>query len=466
MTQSMISDQMDLGGVHPNILEAIRSSGKTWLEILGELCDNSFDAGASRVDIEFHRGDKIVVTDDGNGCDDIERMLTLGDHYGQPTTSLGVYGVGLKDAACSLWGKLGIETVKGGVMRSAYVDWQGLVDSRSWRVPAPVETDAPPSVKGTKLTFLNVGKGSPRNHKRLVDDLSFTFAPALASGKTISIAILSRTPKLITAWQTPRMQHTQKGSFELQGRPVSFFVGVVPDGVKNERMGMTYRFRHRTIKTTLAGLGEFDTTRICGIVDLGRGWRLGRNKTEVVDAHLGELYREIYERCEGFLRFADDAARRHRKDDIEGRVSEQLRVLLRKEKRQKGDSHGSHGRGNGERARNPRTTQPDNGTGARRRGGLRMRFAPLSERVAEYDADAKIVKLNEDHPFIAAAREGGGNIKVLVMACVQEIVQHYCTIDRDKLFKRKQYTGYHDMFCDLLAEQAQCGPGDKVCTGA
>ena len=50
--------------------------------VLKELVENSLDAGATRIDIEYHRGgDKFLsVTDDGRGMDREDALLCLERH--------------------------------------------------------------------------------------------------------------------------------------------------------------------------------------------------------------------------------------------------------------------------------------------------------------------------------------------------------------------------------------------------
>ena len=56
-------------GPTPEILKALKQNGgMPWLVVLGELIHNSFDAGAKQVVVTVGPGKRIVVADDGNGC--------------------------------------------------------------------------------------------------------------------------------------------------------------------------------------------------------------------------------------------------------------------------------------------------------------------------------------------------------------------------------------------------------------
>ena len=86
------------------ILTALSQQNLKWEIVLAELVDNSLDAGASRVDIRLGPGKSLSIKDDGVGCKDIAVMVRPGDRQVHETTSLGRYGIGLKDAALFLRG--------------------------------------------------------------------------------------------------------------------------------------------------------------------------------------------------------------------------------------------------------------------------------------------------------------------------------------------------------------------------
>jgi sensor histidine kinase regulating citrate/malate metabolism len=64
-----------------------------WSTILGELIDNAFDAGATRIRLTLGK-DRLRIEDNGVGCPDRARMLTAGKHTRHESTRLGRCGRG------------------------------------------------------------------------------------------------------------------------------------------------------------------------------------------------------------------------------------------------------------------------------------------------------------------------------------------------------------------------------------
>ena len=93
----MASRPLDLTP-NTHIIEAQRERDLSFPQCLSELVDNSLDAGGSEISIRYDK-ENLRIVDNGCGCDDIERMLRMGEHSSHSTTTSGRYGVGLKDAS-------------------------------------------------------------------------------------------------------------------------------------------------------------------------------------------------------------------------------------------------------------------------------------------------------------------------------------------------------------------------------
>jgi len=284
------------------LFEGYRNKKFTWKETLGELCDNSFDAGATNIEIAFKKKNVLVVSDNGNGCRDIEGMLTISKHLEQETTSLGRYGIGLKETACLFWGKMLVETIYKGTKYQASVDWPWMSKNNcaDFKILTPVP--AADSEVGTSITFLKHDRKKPPNYQPLADALGYLFYPAIADGRQIRILTLNGSIVLVKAWEIPKIEDMLKDEFEINGKSVNLMAGIVPAGTKNYKSGFTFTFGHRVVQENDSfGAKDKGTSRICGIVRLGSNWRLEKNKGSITDPDIDLLEDEIFSRCEGIL---------------------------------------------------------------------------------------------------------------------------------------------------------------------
>lgn len=403
---------MNIGkNIGPSLLRGINARGLAWHEAIGELCDNSLDAGASRVSVEFAKSKTLVVRDDGNGCQDIERMLTLGDHFKQSTTQVGRYGVGLKEAACWLWGELRINSIHKGVRRTAYVNWPALERQKTWELPDPIVSEA--NGRGTVLTFLNYTRKTP-DYARLAEELGYRFAPALLSGRQIVIEGPRKQPFVCVPWRMPDLEQIIQETFEVRGKQVKLTAGIVQEGHRNPRPGFSFAHRHRIIDTSGMGSNGLSVARICGIVELDGKWQLGTNKTKIVDDDQDELADAIFARCEPILRKAATQAEVLRNSALQDAVTAELRMLLSNSKTAKAKRNGRanpSGRvqptGQGSTHKRARRTQPGERFIERCRvGHIRMEWQDRDDDLlGQVDLPGDVIYMNANHPRLKRHRE-------------------------------------------------------------
>lgn len=99
-----------------------------WPTILGELVDNAFDADATHVVFTLEK-DRLRIEDNGVGCANLELMLKAGLNTRHPTTRLGRYGIGFKQAVTSAGQFVRVASVHQGMLRKVSVDWDELARS-------------------------------------------------------------------------------------------------------------------------------------------------------------------------------------------------------------------------------------------------------------------------------------------------------------------------------------------------
>jgi len=90
------------------LLRVLRSSGVNLQTAMGEILDNSIDAGASEIDVYVFKNDReksnIMVVDNGKGMNDVtlRGAFTLAKELKFGIDQIGKYGMGMKTAALSL----------------------------------------------------------------------------------------------------------------------------------------------------------------------------------------------------------------------------------------------------------------------------------------------------------------------------------------------------------------------------
>lgn len=392
----------------PAYLEAMRRQGLSWRDLFGELIDNSFDARASRVGIELvPKTRRVVIDDDGDGCDDVERMLTIGDHLRQPGTRLGRYGVGLKDVGVTLWGEMTIDTTTGRKRQHCCVDWKRLKGTTDWDSADPVEMERDRE-HGTRIEFRRIDRDVPRSVEKLAADLGFVFAPALREGKQI---VIDKGKKRVVCkpYQLPLLEDIVEEQFEVDGKWVRLRVGIVKDGEKNEKPGFIFYHEHRAIQNSALGSGDssvsYSVSRIAGEVELGPKWILSKNKTGIVEGQ-DELGAAIFARCRVIFEKAKLRTRELKLDGLSKEVQYMLDGMLKKGKEKRGDGE-SNGTAKPRGTKRKRKKAKDIQAGDKvleqmGGGGVKIDFGNMGGgRLGRAELDPPGVMLDRDNGYVA-----------------------------------------------------------------
>lgn len=393
------------------LIHALSQQNLKWEQVLSELVDNSIDAGASRVDIEFGPSRRLAIIDDGQGCKDIEAMFRLGDHRAHSTTKLGRYGIGLKDAALFLKGVTDIDTVHKSQRSRVAIDWNGIQDHDGrWCAPDPVVTvtnDKP----GTTITFSGFSRRLPRQDEQR-DKLGFIFAPALLSGRQIRLCTKGKAYPC-SPYQLPTLTDMVQASFSIEGRGITLRAGIVADGVKNRYPGFTLQHGHRAIITTALGAKHYSVSRIAGIVELDGSWALTKNKDDITELQ-DELGETLFRACEGMLRKADLQSQQLESTALNATVSELLsdaiRQAARKQRERRTDSDEPQvgtmeptGSGR-QRRRASKVSDKDGPIDKAAKKGLTLDWGDLDNVIGKADLTAGRVTLNSGMPILESLR--------------------------------------------------------------
>jgi len=271
----------------PSLLHAVRNQGLSWNTCLCELIDNAFDADASEVELVFGP-DTVEIHDNGQGCADLVKMLTLGDRQDHGSTLLGRYGIGLKDAAISLGDTIVIISRQEGTERKLSCNWKQLERRARWEIAGPNITPTT-TANGTSISI----QGNLKKRKSLpdiIEKLGLTYLPALQAGKHIRWRFM-REPglKLVTPFAFPRLEHQRTETLVVDGKTATVTMGLlVPDqaGVQPDKcLGLMLIYGYRVIAMNERfGLGHAPTPRLFGTITFSRDWELTKNKSGLVEA--------------------------------------------------------------------------------------------------------------------------------------------------------------------------------------
>ena len=377
-----------MGNCRPttHLIQSIMSQKMDWWKALAELADNGFDAGASTVQIEVSN-DALTITDDGCGVSNVECLLTLGQHDEHEGPTLGVYGIGTKDAWLSCSDTMAVDSVCNGVRIHGLFDIRDIIE-KDFNFTDPVSSQSE-CESYTSLRFrLRDGKRPPG--KPAFDRLAWVFTPAINAGKKIVVkhrkGALALQPAML-----PEMSDRVADTFSVDGRMVSIDIGLTNgESVTNGPIWLV--FGHRIISGTSLGTGNYGIKNIAGTITLHDEWKslLTKHKDDLtIETDL--LESEIFQRIEPLLVVAQQISETFESVLLTNELSNMLNSTVQKAQRKQGT---------GKR----RQTRASSGTVKPVNTGRRHTSA---EEVNQNDGDVK----ERDCDFKPNARQRGIHVK-------------------------------------------------------
>lgn len=274
------------------IIESIRNQNHDWMKILSEFIDNAFDAGATRVELDF--GDRILtVRDDGGGCADPSMMVTLGHRKSHEQTKLGMYGIGMKEGAMCAGDEVHIATVHKGILRTVSANWAKMIRENNWNIGHSFMKESADT--GTTITIKSLIKRSLPKKSSLLTYLSRTYSPAIKSGRQIRLKMSSKQPwEMVAEYPMPNMNPMTTQEVHVRGKTARVTAGIVSPNQEFRERGLIISSSYRVIcRNQSIGLGDNPTPGLFGWVELGSGWPLTKMKDDLSD-YKEELGNEIY----------------------------------------------------------------------------------------------------------------------------------------------------------------------------
>jgi hypothetical protein len=160
---------------------------------------------------------------------------------------------------------------------------------------------------GMKIHFPMCGK-QLNDVTRLLDELSFFYAMRLQQGIRIE-AIYNGESRVLKPNLGPKLRDTVRVDGELYGKTFSGWFGIICDGEKPSRHGMSVFWGHRLMQTTGDCCGDFNTARVYGVLNLGIDFQPNPLKDGLCDEdEWNELMAAVYSQIKPVLEQADAEA--------------------------------------------------------------------------------------------------------------------------------------------------------------
>jgi len=394
-----------------HILRSLRSQRIAFWMLLAELVDNSLDAGATTIHLDY-RGNRLTISDNGRGTSRPQALATLGEHRSHSSTILGRYGIGAKDALLALGTEQStcrVETVNAGNWRG--FEWRWIDIAKSWEAEEPTVRPSTDGELGTKITVWPLDRDpNSKQRESVIRELGYIYSPAIKKGCQITIRWKGArgTPEPIPRWEWPALDgELVDTTIDVAGKVARVRCGVIHRDVKERRYGLHYVHGPRVILGgTAKGCGAYSPTRVCGVVELDGSWALAKNKDAIV-AHADELYAAVEEAIRPVLIRAEQQGMAMHSRAFEDAVSGMLNAALlnanAKAKRDRGDKRGTRQpNGRGGRHKRARKEQDGNTFPARGyAGSVRVHHERLGEDAGIGEVKWPNIVMNMDSPFVA-----------------------------------------------------------------
>jgi hypothetical protein len=384
-----------------------------------EFIDNSLDAGARviRIDIQTGKNSYLIVSDDGEGCSDLNLMRVPGKRVDLATTVSGRFGIGGTIASIALAGVSGrqsIESVKRGILYASDVKWS-LVKANNWGYPPIKERPAQQGSVGTVIRIEPLVR-SARSWKDLPPKIATHFWPALTA-KPVPATILIRLPgsKDFQPIAAPAFPKLSPGAIDtvvnVGQRRARVRCGIVPAGTENTMLGFSYFLTDRRViearsPNGASGGGEdYSVANIHATVELigkPKRWDLSDHKNRIKNGQA--LYAVVFQHCKTLLKKAEDIGESVELKKFMKSVENMVNGVDGEE--EAGSSGGGQDPNPGPPRPGPRPApdpQPNPISRKKQRKEPRLQFnwRALGDKYGVGTVDRKFVTLNLSTPYVA-----------------------------------------------------------------
>lgn len=419
----------------PHFISSVRHQKIEPYIALAELIDNAIDAEASEVYITVG-SDEIKVKDNGNGIvpSKISSILKFGKHEVSGVhDSMGVYGVGAKDAMSGLGAFAQVRSVAGNELMTLQVDWDELARSTKWEARARREhTD---KQTGTEIIIKRLN----RTYKLgpICKNLSYLFTPILLKGKKIIVLNQdSGEQRLLEPMLLPKMGDRIVRTIASPDGKWRFRVqaGLVKH---NDRKSFTLEYKYRILCDTDEPNENFvPGPRFMAYVELQAGdWEVLKHKDGLIAGRKSTvwLYEQLNAACYDLLSQCHQMASDIRLDSLSSALQnlfdERGGGALKTEKAEIDDVEESLAE---QASTCVRVGASRGGKNRKKAAGFSLlieAFGQLSPLVAvSYTQKLTVVRLNSDHCYVQANRD---NTEIVALIAVFGIIIDQCFQEKD-----------------------------------
>ena len=252
---------------------------------IAELIANSLDQDATQIDISLNtkrRGlEELVISDNGNGCQNLELMVKLGSHVPSKRGSIGRYGVGFKDAAIWLGGEVFVDSLtRGGKKEKADANWAIMKATGKWDVG--FRDDSERTSHGVTIRIGALDMRRITNGWKLVSSyITEKFSAAIDDHVVITVDGIR-----VKSAPRPLLIDDVEFLIRFNGRVAKGLCGILVD--KSLPSGWNVRYGPQTIVSsfTREGFGAYSSYGFWGMlymIDDEKKWKLTRNKNASED---------------------------------------------------------------------------------------------------------------------------------------------------------------------------------------
>lgn len=250
---------------------------------IAELVANSLDQNPTKIDLHLDRRStqsanwSFTISDDGNGCPELKKMIKIGSHVPSKEGTVGRHGVGFKDAVIWLGDFVTVDSMtRKGKKEMAIGDWQEMIALDRWKVG--FMHDSALATHGVTVKVTDVRARRFQAWKQVPRYIAELFSAAIDAGIVITVdgkPVLSIPQPLLT----DAVQF--EGTFD--GLGFKGEAGILADK-KSGMSGWEIRYSPQTICSgyAKAGFGTYSSQGFYGrfyMIDAEKKWVLNRNKT-------------------------------------------------------------------------------------------------------------------------------------------------------------------------------------------